>query len=94
MVESDECLFDVWEYGEVDLVEIIFPVKVNAEKALTCPTMGDSVMILEDSHEVLHMLFTYIFDSKVVDAKLEADQESGVCPETGVKCTLPLSFRV
>ena len=56
MVESDECLFYVEEHGEVDLTELIIPVKVNAEVAISFPIMGDGVMLLEDDHEVLHIL--------------------------------------
>ena len=78
----------------MDLAALIIPVKVNAEVALSFPIMGNGVMLLEDGHEVLHMLFAKIFYSKVVNAKREADWESGVCPETGGKCTLPASFRV
>ena len=85
MVESGECLFDVDYQGEVDLGAIVIPVEVNTEVALSCPIMGDVVMLLKDVHEVLRMLFAYIFDSKVVNAEREVDWVSGVCTETGVK---------
>ena len=94
MVESDECLFYVEEHGEVDLAALIIPVEVNADVALYFPIMGDGVMLLEDGHEVLRMIFADIFYSKVVNAKREADWVSGVCPETRGKCTFPVSFRV
>ena len=94
MVESDECLFYIEEHGEVDLVALIIPVKFNAKVAFSFTIMSDGAMILEDSHEVLHMLFANIFYSKVVNAKREADWASGVCPEIGGKCTLPASFCV
>ena len=93
MVELDECLFDVEEHGDVDLAALIIPVEVNAKVALSCPIMGDGVMLLKDSHEVLRILFAYIFYSKVFNIKPEADWASSVCRETGVKCTMPVSFR-
>ena len=71
MVESDECLFYVEEHGEVDLAALIIPVEVNADVALYFPIMGDGVMLLEDGHEVLRMIFADIFYSKVVNAKRE-----------------------
>ena len=40
----------------MDLTELIIPVKVNAEVALSFPIMGDGVMLLEDDHEVLRIL--------------------------------------
>ena len=83
MVDSDECIFEVEKHGEVDLAALIIQVEVNAEVALSSPIMGDGVMIIEEGHKVLRMLFAYIFDSKVVNAKGEADWASGVCPETG-----------
>ena len=94
VVESDESLFYVDDHGEVDLVALIIPVEVNAKVAISFPIMVDGVMLLEDSHEVLRMLFANIFYSKVVNAKSEADWASGVCPETGGKCTFPVSFFV
>ena len=83
MVESGECLFYVEEHGEVDLEDLIIPVEVNAEVAISLPIMGDGVMLLEDGHEVLRMLFADVFYSKVVNSNCEADWASGVCPETG-----------
>ena len=76
----------------MDLAALIIPVEVNAEVALYFPITGDDVMLLEDGHEVLHMLFADIFYSKAVNAKREAYWKNGVCPETGGKCTLPVSF--
>ena len=76
----------------MDLAALIIPVKVNSEVALSLPIIGDGVMLLGDGHEVLGMLFTNIFYSKAVNGKREADWASGVCPETGGKCTLPVSF--
>ena len=78
----------------MDLAALIIPVEVNAKVALSRPIMGDGIMIFEDSHEVLHMLFAYIFDSKVFNTKHEAHCASGVCPEPGDKRTLTVSFRV
>ena len=46
MVESDECVFDLEDHGEVDLMALIIPVEVNAEVALSCPIMGGGVMLL------------------------------------------------
>ena len=94
MVESDECLFYVEKHGEVDLAAIVIPVKVNAEVAISLPIMGDGVMLLEDGHEVLRMLFVNVFYSNIVNANHKADWASGVCPETGGKCTLSASFRI
>ena len=78
----------------MDLAALIIPVKVNAKVALSFPIMGDGAILLEDGQEVLRMIFANIFYSKVVNAKIEADWASGVCPETGGKCTFPVSFFV
>ena len=67
MVESDECLFCVEHHGEVELAALVIPVEVNAKVVLSCPTMGDGVMIFEDGYEVLRMLFANISYSKVVN---------------------------
>ena len=92
IVELDQCLFYVKEHVEVDLAALTIPVDVNDKGALSLPIMGDGVMLLEDGHEVLHMLFYNIFYSKVVNAKREADWASGACSEAGGKCTLSASF--
>ena len=94
MVESDDCIFYVEENGEVELVALIFPVKVNVEVVLSLQIMGDGVMLFKDGHEVLRMLFVDIFYSKVFNPKCEADWASAVCPETRGKYTFPISFRV
>ena len=69
----------------MELAALIIPAGVNVEVALSFPIMGDGVILIGDGHEVLRMLFTDIFYSKVVNAKRELDWSSGVCPETGVK---------
>ena len=94
MVELYECLFYVEEHGEVDLLALIIPVEINAEVALSFQIMGDGVMILEDGHEVLRMLFANAFYFKVVNAKRGADWAISVCPETRGKCNFPVSFRI
>ena len=64
---------------------LIIPVGVNAEMELSFPMMGDGVMLIEDGHKVLRMLFSSIVYSKSVNSKHEADWASGMCPETGGK---------
>ena len=51
-------------------------------------------MLIEDGREVLCMLFACIFYFKVPNTNREGDWGSGVYPETGGKCTLPVSFSV
>ena len=94
MVELNACLFYVEEHGEVDLAALIIPVEANSEVTLSFPIMGDDVMLLEDGHEVMRMLFVDIVYYKVVNAKREEDWASVVCPKIGGECTFPVSFRV
>ena len=94
MVELDERLLYVEDHGEVELAALIITVEVNAKVALSFPIVGYGVMLLEDGHEVLRMIFAAIFYSKVVNAKRESDWVSAMCPETGGKCNLPIYFQV
>ena len=80
MVELEECLFYVEENVEVDLAALIIPGEVNSEVALSFPIIGDVVMLLENGHEMLCMLFADVFYSNFFNAKRESDWASGVCP--------------
>ena len=73
MVESYQCLLEVFHHGEVDFLLVVVPVEVDAKVLLACTIMGDGVMMFEDSHEVLRMLFSHILDDEIVHAKCEAD---------------------
>ena len=80
MVESYQCLLDVFQYGEVDFPLVVVSVEVDAKVSLACTIMRDGAMLFKDSREVLHMLFAHIFDAGIVHAKREADWACGVRP--------------
>ena len=94
MVESYQCLLDVFHHGEVDFLLVVVPVEVDAKVLLACTIMGDGVMMFEDSHEVLRMLFAHTFDAKIAHVKREADWACGVRPETGGKFALLITLFV
>ena len=61
MVESYQCLLDVFQHGEVEFPLVIVPVKVNAEVSLAVTIMGYGVMLFEESHGgAAHALCPYI----------------------------------
>ena len=92
MVELYMCLPDAFQHGKVDFPLVVVPVEVDAKVSLACQIMGDGVMLFEDSHEVLRMLFAHIFDSETVHAKRESDWAYGVRPETRVKFALLITL--
>ena len=94
MVELYQCLPGVFKNREVDFSLVVVPVKVNAEVSLVCPIMGDGVMLSEDSHKVLSMRCSHIFDAEIVHAKREADWACGVRPENRGKFALLIPFFV
>ena len=80
MIESYQCLLDVFQHGELDSLLAVVPVEVNSEVSLVGSIMVDGVVLLKDSHEVLPMCFAHIFDAKISDAKREAYWACGVHP--------------
>ena len=49
------------------LATYIVLIQVYAEVLYAFPTMGDRVMLFEDSHEVLHMFLALIFYAKIIN---------------------------
>ena len=82
VVEALESGGDVGEHGEVDFVFCVVPVKIEAKVPTAGPIFGNFVIFLEHRHEMICVLFTHVFDAKVVDTEGETDGAPFVGPET------------
>ena len=73
----------------MELAVVIVPIQINAEIPFTMPVVGAIIMLLENSHNVVNMLFANILDANVVKAEREAERTPFVYPKTWSDLTLP-----
>ena len=69
----------IW-HGEVNDAGVIIPIKIKSEVALAFPILCDVIIFLDAFYEVVGMLLTNIFYSKIVDNERETDREPFMCP--------------
>jgi hypothetical protein len=50
--------------------------------------VGDFVVFLEDGHEIVGILFAYVFDAEIVHTKGEADGTPFVSPQSASELAL------
>ena len=54
------------------LAVVIFPIKIYTQVPFAPPIVGDFVVISEDFHEVLYVVFANIFHTKIINAERKA----------------------
>ena len=69
MVETFEGGWDVPQHGPRYTFFCIISVKINAQVLCACPIVGDGVVFLEESHEVLDMLLVGVFNAEIINAQ-------------------------
>jgi hypothetical protein len=62
-----EAIFDVSRHGYVKGSGIVVPIEVNATVEVPCPVLGKLVFFLYASNEMVDMIVSNIFNSKIVD---------------------------
>jgi len=81
VVVLDEHISDVAFNGETACAFGVIPCKVDADVFLACPVFCDGIVMLENSLEVLGVVFANIFNTKVIDNEEECDGASLVSPQ-------------
>ena len=54
------------------LVVVVVPIKTHPQVPFDTPIVGDFVVISEDCHEVLYVVFANIFHTKIINAERKA----------------------
>lgn len=83
MLEAVKGSFNVARHGDIAGSINVVPFESETKVFGTSPIDGHAILITECGKEVVSMLFTNSFDTKIVDNKGEKDGASFVSPETG-----------
>ena len=94
VVEALESSSDIGEHGEVDFAFCVVPVEIEAKVPTAVPIFGNFVVFLEHRHEMICVLFTHVFDAKVVNTERETDGAPFVGPKTWCELALLVSVFV
>ena len=65
---------------KMDLVFFVVPRHVYSNVSGSHPIGLDLIVFLEDGHEVVSVLFSYIFDAEVINNKCERYRSRGMLP--------------
>ncbi len=69
-----ELLHYIFGHGEVNILLLVVPFKVNAAVEVAYAVFGNfTCFFAKGIVEMLEVVFTNVFDSKVVDSKVEPD---------------------
>ncbi len=66
-----EGLRDVAQHGEVHGAVLVVPIQVKEKVLFAFGVHGDGVVSPEDSLEVVGLFLSYVFNTKIIDAKGE-----------------------
>ena len=77
----------IW-HVEVNAAGVIITIKIESEVALDLPILCNVMILFDAFYEVVRMLLTNIFYSKIVDNECETDRPPFISPQT--KCNLAL----
>ena len=93
-METLEGISYVWKHGEVYLTIRVVPVDVHSKVPWSGPVVWNGVVLAEDGHEVVAMMFAYVLDTKIVHTEGKRDWAPVVGPESRDKCALTVPFFV
>ena len=82
VVEAFESGCDICEHGHVSFAVFVVPVYIESKITFAVPVVGDFIVLLDNSYEVVIMLFADVLDTKVVNTDREADRAPFVRPKT------------
>ena len=67
MAESCECLLTISGHGKMNLSFYVVPIEGDPAIFGSFPIFGYFIVLLQNFDEVVGMLFSNVFDSKIVD---------------------------
>ncbi len=71
VLESDESLRYIIEYGDMDIFVDGVPVNIHSEIACAAPVLEAFVVFFQDAEEVLNVFTANVFNAKVINAECE-----------------------
>ena len=83
---------DVVLYGESAGAGFAVPFKINACVFLLLPVGSDRLVFLKRGEDMLCVMFSDIFDAKIIDGYIEHDGATFVEPKAGVGVGFVVSF--
>ena len=94
VVEVFEGILHIAQHGEVDLADFIVPIEVEAKVAGPVPVVGKFLVLLEDVHEVVDVLFALVLIYKIFNTKGKRDIMPSMGPKTRHNLVLPVALCV
>ena len=60
---------------------VVVPIDIQPQVTFAPPIVADFVVLSEDFHEVIHVVFSGIFYTKIIKAEQESYRAPVVCPK-------------
>ena len=92
--ESCECVCYIRQHGPVYLVVAVVPIEIHLQVPFALPIMGNFLVLSENWHQVLRVVFANVFQTKIINAEWEVHQAPFVCPKYRSNITLVIAFLV
>ena len=73
---------------------VVVQIDIQPKVLFALPIVRDFVVLSEDCHEVIRVVFAEIFHTKTINTEQEADQAPVVCTKSGGNLTLVISLLV
>ncbi len=78
-----ELFHDVFGHGEIHIMFVVIPFKVDAAVEVTCTIFDDFVCFFADGIiKVLEVFFANVLDAEVINCMVEPDRASLVLPKS------------
>jgi hypothetical protein len=85
-------LDDVPRHGYVERSLVVIPFELNPAVEIAVPIYGEFIFFLDARNEVVNVLLTFIFYTKIINNQREGDGPVGVIQKTGGLFTLEVSI--
>ena len=92
MLESLEGIFGIAYHQDHHILVVLIPVKSYPQVSFPLSIVWDSVIFLEDYHEVLGILFANAIHYKPINYEAARDWVPVVLPESGYGSTLHVAL--
>ncbi len=80
VLESRDHFAAISRHGEVNLAFFVDEIEVDSAVFLALPILVYHIMFFKNFDEVISVLFSYIFDPKIIDYLTECDRQPVMFP--------------
>ena len=68
MMETLEGIDDIGKHEEVHCVVAVVPIQIQSQVVFSLPVAGDGVVLREDDHDMVSILFANVSHFKIIHA--------------------------